>query len=66
MNRIKIGTGAIYELTHDVGRNSCMKLEDRDRLPSKVIQDIYLTVFSLRNFSATGILAYLVIPATDG
>ena len=65
MNRIKIGTGSIYELAHDVGRNSSLKLEDRNRLPSKVFQDIDLTVFSSRNFSAARILAYLVIPAAD-
>jgi len=65
MNRIKIGAGPIYELTHDVGRNSSLKLEDRDRLPSKVVQDIDLTTFSSDNFSTARILAYLVIPAAD-
>jgi len=65
MNRIEIGTGSIYEFTHDVGRNSSLKLEDRDRLPSKVVQDIDLTAFSSGNFSATRILAHLVIPAAD-
>lgn len=65
MNCIEIGTGSIYELTHDVGRDSGLKLEARDRLPSKVVQDIDLTTFSSGNLSATRILACLVIPAAD-
>jgi len=65
MNWIEIGTGSIHELTHNAGQDSGLKLEDRDRLPSKVVQDIDLTTFSSGNCSATRILAYLVIPAAD-
>ena len=65
MNKIRVGKGSIYELTHDVWRNSGLKLEDRDRLPSKVVQDIYLTEFSSNNFSVARTLTYLVVPAAD-
>lgn len=65
MNRIKIGIGPTYEFTHDIVRNSSLELEDRDRLPSKVVQDIDLTMLSSSNFSASRILTYLTIPATD-
>lgn len=42
VGKIKGGTGYIQELTHDVGRNSSLKLKHRDGLPSEVVQDIDL------------------------
>lgn len=59
-------TRSIYELTHDVGRNSRLKLEDRDRLPSKVVQDMDLAMSSSSKFCVVQALTHLVIPATDG
>jgi len=49
MGEVKVGTGSFYEFTHDVGWNSSAKLEHRDRLPSKVVQDIDLTTPSSSN-----------------
>ena len=65
MGKIKIGTDPISEPTHDIGRNSSLKLEYCDGLPSEVVQNIDLTVSSSSNFCTTRILAYLVIPAAD-
>jgi hypothetical protein len=65
MNEVKTGTDWTLESTHDVLRNSSLKLEDRDRLPSKVVQDIDLVKSPSSKFPAAMILPYLVIPPTD-
>jgi len=65
MDKVKVGTGSVYELTHDVRRNPSLKLEHRNGLPSEVVQDMDLTTPLSSNFCIVWIPIYLVIPAAD-
>lgn len=65
MNQIKTRIGRTPEFTHGILRNSSLELEDRDRLPSKVVQDIDLARSLSSKLSGTMIPSYLIIPPTD-
>jgi len=65
LRKVKVGTGSVYELTHNVRRSPSLKLEDRDGLPSEVVQDIDLVTSSSNKFYIAWIITYLVVPATD-